>query len=137
MPILGANGSGKTSLLRTISGLLAPSKGAIRFFGHAPRSYSAPAIAAMKVAHVPEGRGTIGGLTVEENLWAGAYLRAAGDAVRADIERCYGYFPILRAYRKRAAKPQRRRAADAGIVSCLDDATPSAAARRTLVWLGA
>jgi branched-chain amino acid transport system ATP-binding protein len=101
--ILGANGAGKTSLLRTISGLLAPSKGAIRFFGHAPRSYSAPAIAAMKVAHVPEGRGTIGGLTVEENLWAGAYLRAAGDAVRADIERCYGYFPILRAYRKRAA----------------------------------
>ena len=68
MPILGANGSGKTSLLRTISGLLAPSKGAIRFFGHAPRSYSAPAIAAMKVAHVPEGRGTIGGPTVEENL---------------------------------------------------------------------
>ena len=97
--VLGANGAGKTSLLRAISGLLVPSDGSIRFFGETPRHYDAPVIAAMRVAHVPEGRGTIGGLTVEENLRAGAYLRSDSVDVRADIERCFGYFPILRSHR--------------------------------------
>ena len=101
--MLGANGAGKTSLLRVLSGLLKPRVGSVRFFGHAPRRHDAPSIAAMKIAHVPEGRGTIGGLTVEENLWAGAYLRSEKAAVRSDIERCYGYFQILRTFRKRAA----------------------------------
>ena len=57
----------------------------------------------MKVAHVPEGRGTISGLTVEENLRAGAYLRSKAEDVRAEMERCFGYFPILRSYRRRMA----------------------------------
>jgi branched-chain amino acid transport system ATP-binding protein len=99
--VLGANGAGKTSLLRVLSGLLPPSSGGVRFFGLRPRTYDAPTIAAMRVAHVPEGRGTIGGLTVEENLWAGAYLRSDTAEVRQDIDRCFDYFPILRAYRRR------------------------------------
>jgi branched-chain amino acid transport system ATP-binding protein len=101
--VLGANGAGKTSLLRAISGLLVPSSGSIRFFGQTPRRYNAPWIAGMKVAHVPEGRGTISGLTVEENLRAGAYLRSKAEDVRAEMERCFGYFPILRSYRRRMA----------------------------------
>jgi branched-chain amino acid transport system ATP-binding protein len=101
--VLGANGAGKTSLLRAISGLLAPNAGSVHFFGEVPQRHDASAIAAMRVAHVPEGRGTIGGLTVEENLRAGAYLCSDGTAVRAEIERCFGYFPILRTYRSRIA----------------------------------
>ena len=101
--VLGANGAGKTSLLRAISGLLVPSRGSIRFFGQTPRRYDAPWIAGMKVAHVPEGRGTISGLTVEENLRAGAYLRSNSSEIRAEMERCFGYFPILRDYRRRMA----------------------------------
>lgn len=101
--ILGANGAGKTSLLRVLSGLLKPRVGTVRFFGNPPLRHDAPSIAALKVAHVPEGRGTIGGLTVEENLWAGAYLRSEKAAVRSDIDRCYGYFQILRTFRKRVA----------------------------------
>jgi branched-chain amino acid transport system ATP-binding protein len=101
--VLGANGAGKTSLLRAISGLLVPRSGSISFFGERPQRYDAPHIARMRVAHVPEGRGTISGLTVEENLLAGAYLRHDSADVRAEMELCFGYFPILRSYRRRVA----------------------------------
>jgi branched-chain amino acid transport system ATP-binding protein len=100
--ILGANGAGKTTLLRALSGLLRPAGGRISFEGRSPRRHDPAAIAALGVAHVPEGRGTLGGLTVEENLWAGGYLRRRGD-IRAEAERCFAYFPILRTYRRRQA----------------------------------
>ena len=101
--ILGANGAGKTTMLRALSGLLVPSAGSIVFAGRSARRHEAAAIARLGIAHVPEGRGTIGGLSVEENLLAGAYLRRGRADVRAEIERCFGYFPILRTYRRRPA----------------------------------
>lgn len=101
--VLGANGAGKTSLLRAISGLVAPRSGTVRFFGESPKRHDAQSIAKMRIAHVPEGRGTISGLTVEENLRVGGYLLPDGSSVRSEIERCFGYFPILRTYRQRMA----------------------------------
>lgn len=101
--VLGANGAGKTSLLRAISGLLAPRNGSVRFFGESPRRYDAQSVACMRIAHVPEGRGTISGLTVEENLRAGGYLLRDGAAVQTEMERCFSYFPVLRTYRRRIA----------------------------------
>jgi branched-chain amino acid transport system ATP-binding protein len=101
--VLGANGAGKTSLLRSISGLLTPRDGAVRLFGESPRRYDPQTIAGMRMAHVPEGRGTISGLTVEENLRAGGYLLQNGSAVRSEMEKRFDEFPILRTYRRRIA----------------------------------
>jgi len=100
--VLGANGAGKTTLLRTISGLLRPSRGVIEYRGS--RLPEAPhRIAALGVAHVPEGRGTIAGLTVEENLRVGAYTQRSRTQVEADLAQCYERFPILDEYRHRPA----------------------------------
>ena len=101
--VLGANGAGKTSLLKVISGLVAPRSGSIRFFGESPKRHDAQSIAAMRVAHVPEGRGTISGLTVEENLRVGGYQLSDGAVVKSEIEQCFDQFPILRTYRRRIA----------------------------------
>jgi branched-chain amino acid transport system ATP-binding protein len=97
--ILGPNGAGKTTTLRAVSGLLRPS-GRVTFDGQDLVGKSPEAIARLGIAHVPEGRGTFSGLSVEENLRVGAYLR--GDGVGEDIERCYQYFPRLR---ERSAEP--------------------------------
>jgi branched-chain amino acid transport system ATP-binding protein len=91
--ILGPNGAGKTTTLRAVSGLIRPS-GRVTFDGQDLVGKSPEAIARLGIAHVPEGRGTFAGLSVEENLRVGAYLR--GDGVAEDIERCYEYFPRLR-----------------------------------------
>ena len=91
--ILGPNGAGKTTTLRAVSGVLRPS-GHVRFDGDDITGKSPDAIARLGIAHVPEGRGTFAGLSVEENLRVGGYLRSEG--VAEDIERCYEYFPRLR-----------------------------------------
>jgi branched-chain amino acid transport system ATP-binding protein len=91
--ILGPNGAGKTTTLRAVSGLIRPS-GRVTFDGQDLVGKNPEAIARLGIAHVPEGRGTFAGLTVEENLRVGAYLR--GEGVAEDIERCYKYFPRLR-----------------------------------------
>jgi len=98
--VLGANGAGKSTLLRALSGLIRPRIGSIAYFGQLSHSPEAWSIARLGVAHVPEGRGTIATLSVEENLLAGAYLRRNRRDVRADIEQCFQYFPILRTYRR-------------------------------------
>jgi branched-chain amino acid transport system ATP-binding protein len=90
--LLGANGAGKTTTLRAICGMVR-SEGEIVFAGKRLDRRATEDIAALGVAHVPEGRGTFVGLTVEENLRLGGYTRLRN--APANIERMYGYFPIL------------------------------------------
>jgi branched-chain amino acid transport system ATP-binding protein len=90
--LLGANGAGKTTTLRAICGMVR-TEGEILFAGNRIDRRATEAIAAVGVAHVPEGRGTFIGLTVEENLRLGGYTRTRG--APANMQRMYGYFPIL------------------------------------------
>ncbi|MEF2976039.1 ABC transporter ATP-binding protein [Subtercola sp. YIM 133946] len=93
--ILGANGAGKTTTLRAISGTVR-SGGRILWEGRDIRNTRPDRVAALGIAHVPEGRGTLGGLTVRENLRVGAYLRKDRKAIDADIDYCLDLFPNLR-----------------------------------------
>lgn len=94
--LLGANGAGKTTTLRAISGMVRAT-GSIRIDGRPIVGCSPETIARLGVAHVPEGRGTFSSLTVGENLRVGAIIRSDPKAVSTDIERCFSYFPILKA----------------------------------------
>jgi len=100
--ILGANGAGKTSTLRALSGL-ARRTGEIRFAGQRIDGYTTEKIAALGIAHVPDGRGTLVNMTVEENLRVGAYLRRSKQEVEEGMERTFGYFPRLRERRQQQA----------------------------------
>jgi branched-chain amino acid transport system ATP-binding protein len=93
--ILGANGAGKTTTLRAISGMV-ETRGKITFDGRDITGSRPDQVAALGIAHVPEGRGTLGDLTVRDNLKVGAYLRRDGAAVGSDIELCLDLFPNLR-----------------------------------------
>jgi branched-chain amino acid transport system ATP-binding protein len=93
--ILGANGAGKTTTLRAISGTVRAG-GRIVFDGKDIRGLRPDQVAALGVAHVPEGRGTLGDLTVRENLRVGAYLRKDRKGVEQDVEYCLDLFPNLR-----------------------------------------
>jgi branched-chain amino acid transport system ATP-binding protein len=95
--VLGANGAGKTSLLRTISGLVRARSGSIVLEGREIGAAAPEAIARLGIAHVPEGRGVITELTVEENLRLGGLWRRTDDG-----QRIYELFPALR---ERRAKP--------------------------------
>ena len=100
--ILGPNGAGKTTTLRALSGMVRP-RGRIVFGGKSVAGRRPERIARKGIAHVPEGRGTFPGMTVEENLRVGAYARRDGGAVASDLERCYGYFPVLGERRRQPA----------------------------------
>jgi len=91
--ILGANGAGKTTTLRALSGLI-DAKGRIGFNGNDVVGWRPERVAAAGIAHVPQGRGTIADLTVDDNLRLGAYTRRDRE-VTADIERWFGVFPRL------------------------------------------
>jgi branched-chain amino acid transport system ATP-binding protein len=92
--LLGNNGAGKTTTLKTISGLLHPTRGTITLEEQSLVDVPPHAIVSRGVAHVPEGRRIFNRLTVRENLMMGAYLRS--DArVAADLERVFGLFPRL------------------------------------------
>lgn len=93
--ILGANGAGKTTTLRAISGTVRTG-GQIRFGGRDIRGLRADRVAALGIAHVPEGRGTLAQLNVRENLRVGAYLRKDRKAIANDIDYCLDLFPQLR-----------------------------------------
>jgi len=93
--ILGANGAGKTTTLRAISGML-PTGGRITFDGKEIRGLSPDKVAALGIAHVPEGRGTLPTLTVRENLMVGAYRRRDRKQVAADLDYCLELFPNLK-----------------------------------------
>jgi branched-chain amino acid transport system ATP-binding protein len=93
--ILGANGAGKTTILKTISGIMDPEKGTIEFMGKRIDSLPPEKIVSMGISQVPEGREVFHDLTVKENLLMGAYLRKDKNAVRRDLDMVYDYFPIL------------------------------------------
>jgi branched-chain amino acid transport system ATP-binding protein len=99
--ILGANGAGKTTTLRAICGSIQRA-GRLLFDGKSLLGCGAADAARLGIAHVPEGRGTMGQLTVAENLQLGAYVRR-DRGIAADLERVFGYFPILRERRKQLA----------------------------------
>lgn len=101
--VLGANGAGKSTILKTISGIIDPSKGQVNFEGEEIQSRDPAWIVRRGIGHVPEGREVFPLLTVEDNLRMGAYIRNDPDGVAKDIERCYGYFPILRERAKQEA----------------------------------
>jgi branched-chain amino acid transport system ATP-binding protein len=94
--VLGANGAGKTTILRTISGILDPTKGRILFKGEDITSKDPARIVRMGLSHVPEGREIFPLLTVRDNLLMGAFTRGDRAGVASDIEMVFGYFPILR-----------------------------------------
>jgi branched-chain amino acid transport system ATP-binding protein len=94
--VLGANGAGKTTVLRTISGVLNPERGAVVFQGRDIANQDPDRVMRQGVCHVPEGRETFPFLTVRENLMMGAYSRRDKDGVAQDLELCFGYFPRLR-----------------------------------------
>jgi branched-chain amino acid transport system ATP-binding protein len=94
--VLGANGAGKTTILKTISGVLDPLKGSVEFEGKPIQRIDPDKIVRLGLSHVPEGREVFPFLTVRENLQMGAYLRTDRDGVAQDLERVFGYFPRLR-----------------------------------------
>ena len=102
--LIGANGAGKSTTLRTLSGLNRPTTGTILFEGERIDGLEPDRIVARGIAHVPEGRRVFPELTVLENLMTGAYLRRDGPSVRADLDMVYGHFPRLRERRGQYAK---------------------------------
>jgi branched-chain amino acid transport system ATP-binding protein len=96
--LLGANGAGKSTTLRMISGLHAPSSGSIMFEGRDITNVKAHEFSSFGISHVPEGRRIFGRMTVEENLEMGAFQRRG--SLTDDIEEIYEMFPILKERRK-------------------------------------
>lgn len=101
--LLGANGAGKSTTLRVISGLLRPLSGSVLLDGAPIEGRAADWVVSQRVAHVPEGRQIFATLTVDENLQLGAYSRRDKESIRADLSRVYGYFPRLHERRKQVA----------------------------------
>ena len=100
--VLGPNGAGKTTILRALSGMV-NTRGRVEFDGTTLLGKRTADIARRGVAHVPEGRGMFGALTVDENMRLGAYVRRDGDDVKADLKRVYGWFPRLEERKSQAA----------------------------------
>jgi len=94
--ILGANGAGKSTTLKTISGLIQPLRGEILFQGQSIHKKEPHQIVRMGICQVPEGRDIFMGLTVQENLKMGAFTRNEAKAIQNDMERIYQSFPILK-----------------------------------------
>ena len=94
--VLGSNGAGKTTILKTISGIIDPRRGSIEFKGGDITARDPAFIVQQGLCHVPEGREVFPLLSVRDNLLMGAYTRTDGDGVHKDMEVVFGYFPILR-----------------------------------------
>jgi branched-chain amino acid transport system ATP-binding protein len=102
--LIGSNGAGKTTVLRTVSGLLRPTSGEIHFDGRRIDQVPAHEIVERGIAHAPEGRRIFPRMTVEENLDLGAFTRSdAQDAITADRDSVYERFPVLGERRSQAA----------------------------------
>ncbi len=94
--LIGSNGAGKTTTLRTVSGLVRPTKGGVFLRGAPIEGLGAQQIARLGVGHAPEGRRLFSRMTVRENLEMGAYARRDHDGIRDDFERVFTLFPRLR-----------------------------------------
>jgi branched-chain amino acid transport system ATP-binding protein len=105
--VLGSNGAGKTTILKTISGIIDPRKGSIEFKGSDITARDPAYVVQQGLSHVPEGREVFPLLSVHDNLVMGAYTRKDRDGVARDMETVFDYFPILR----------ERSAQDAGLLS--------------------
>jgi branched-chain amino acid transport system ATP-binding protein len=95
--ILGANGAGKTTILKTVSGVMDPQKGSVTLEGRQIQGLDPDRVARLGLSHVPEGREVFPFLTVRENLRMGAYTRRDADGVARDLEMVAEYFPVLAA----------------------------------------
>ena len=95
--ILGANGAGKTTILKTVSGVMDPQKGTILLEGRPIQGLDPDRVARLGLSHVPEGREVFPFLSVRENLRMGAYNRKDADGVARDLEMVNEYFPVLQA----------------------------------------
>jgi len=94
--VLGSNGAGKTTILKTISGIIDPRRGSVEFKGENIAAQDPAMIVQKGLSHVPEGREVFPLLSVRDNLLMGAYTRKDRDQVARDIETVFGYFPILK-----------------------------------------
>jgi branched-chain amino acid transport system ATP-binding protein len=101
--LIGANGAGKSTTLRAISGLVPPRSGTMIFDGEDITGASPQRVLTCGIAHCPEGRRVFPHMTVEENLDMGAYLRSDRAGIAADRDRIYGEFPRLADRRRQAA----------------------------------
>jgi branched-chain amino acid transport system ATP-binding protein len=101
--VLGSNGAGKSTILKTITGLVDLQKGTVHFEGTPIHNRNPDAVARMGISLVPEGREVFPFLSVLDNLKMGAYTRRDPDGVAADIEQVFEYFPSLRKASRRAA----------------------------------
>ena len=112
--LLGANGAGKTTTLRAICNMVR-TEGVVRFDGKDINGMPTEEIVRLRIAHVPEGRGTFTTLTVDENLRIAAYTRKDKQGVRDELERVFSLFPAPQGARAAAGRHAvGRRAADAG-----------------------
>lgn len=93
--LIGANGAGKSTMLKSISGLLKPKQGKIIYEGQTIGGKAAQSIVKMGISHVPEGRRVFANMSVEENLQLGAYLRKDKAGIKQDMEKVYELFPRL------------------------------------------
>jgi branched-chain amino acid transport system ATP-binding protein len=94
--LIGANGAGKSTILRTLSGILRPREGSVTLNGVELTTIPPEKIVKMGMSHVPEGRRIFAPLTVKENIMMGAYTRTDQDEIQASLERVYSSFPRLK-----------------------------------------
>ena len=102
--LIGANGAGKSTILKTLSGLIQPSEGEIVYLGENIASTSAKKIVEKGLVQVPEGRHVFPGLTVKENLELGAFLRKDKEEIQKDMEAVFERFPILKERKEQDAQ---------------------------------
>jgi branched-chain amino acid transport system ATP-binding protein len=101
--LLGANGAGKTTVLKAISGLKLPTSGEVWFSGQRIDRSQAPQIVRMGISHILEGQRVFRDMTVESNLTLGAFVRNDREGIKADLQEVYQHFPILKERKKQNA----------------------------------